>query len=140
MVRIVGTKFNSDFDYLKNDSSNSGTFTIPGSAVVAGGSFAQWGTTITAGQALSLVNTRFRSSKQGNQYYLASVQQSFQRTGTVGGSPAPFTLYFFISHVSGNTIQFLAAVLNPYAGALTLPAGNEIIDVTAKTFKPPNFA
>lgn len=140
MVRVTGTVFNSDFDYLKQDASAPGLITIPSAFNIAGGSAASFSVDLAVGASESLVNTRFKSSKAGNQYYVASVQQALNRTGVAFGSPAAYSIYFYVSHVSGNIVRFTALILNPYSGTLTTEAGVEIIEVLLKTFKQPTFA
>ncbi|RTL04863.1 hypothetical protein EKK58_09570 [Candidatus Dependentiae bacterium] len=139
MVRADGTTLNSDFDYLKNDKKGSTILSVPGSIAIAAGNAAIYSSDISIGEAQSLLNVRFTNNKQGSQYYLASVQLSFNRTGTVSASPAAYSLYFFASHLTGNTIRFTVIIPNPYNNTLTTAAGDEIFDILVKTFKSPSF-
>lgn len=136
MARTDRTILNSDFDTLKNDAAGNATVIIPGSVSLGAGAIAYYTTDIVLGEAQSLLNIRLQSLKEGTQYFLASIQTSFARAGSLGGYNIIITCY----HLTGNTIRCQAIISNPYSSAMTTAGGQETFNFSIKTFKQPRFS
>lgn len=126
----------SDFPTLKNDSTLSAQGTISGSINIS--SFGNTGGYVdgTIGQLGAVARGRIASSKNSNIYYVGQ-SIAFQRTGTVGGSPAPYTLFAFMYRVSADTLRFQVHIPNPYGATLTTQSGDDTIYFYVNTFLPP---
>lgn len=143
MPNVDGILLSTDFDTLKNDDAASTTLVVPGSVSIPGSVSSSSAHIVTAdldvGEAESLLNVRIQSSKEGAKYFLASVQFSLTRTGTVSGFPAIYSIYIFAVHAGGNTVRMTALIPNPYSTTLTGASGSETLTALVKTFQQPEF-
>lgn len=132
------TDFISTTDYatLKNDASTTLTVVVPGSASMPMNTVNNYTTTATIGQAGSSIRGRGNSSRNATIWYVAN-QVSFQRTGTLSGSPTPYTLTAVVYRTAPDTLTLLATIFNPYAGTLTTQSGSETITFEVSTFLSP---
>lgn len=126
----------TDFPTLKNQTSATGTATVPGSIVIAGNDWYGLQADAAIGSIGSLSRGRVSSSKNGNIKYVGH-RFEFTRTGTVLGSPAPYSVFAFIYRVSPSALRFQIYIPNPYSDPLTTEAGSEDITMYATTFVAP---
>lgn len=126
----------TDYATLKNDDSGTFQLVVPGSMNISSGGIYSNITTVTIGG--NSVNTRSQiNSSRDSTLWLAASQVDFQRTGTVGGSPSPYTLFTSINRIGIGELELRIAIVNVAAGTLTTQAGNETITFDIRTFKSP---
>lgn len=140
MPRIDGFIYSSDFDTLKNDDSGTGQVTVPGGATVAASTLGQWSTNVDVGQAEALLNVRVKNNVQGNKWYVAGMNLSFARSGTIPGPVVVgYNVIVNVAHTDSDTVRLLAVVQNPYGSTLTLSATSDIFDFSLRTYLAPDF-
>lgn len=126
----------TDYATLKNDDSGTFQLVVPGSmAILSGASYVN-SLNVTIGS--NSVNTRSQiNSTKSSTIWTASSQVDFPRTGTVGGSPSPYTLFTTINRIGTSTLQLSASIFNSSAGTLTTEAGSDTITFDIRTFLSP---
>lgn len=127
---------NSQFPTQKNEDRVSGIVLIPGSISVPAGATGTATLSLTSGSIGSLTRGQIVSSKNPTNRY-ATQAITFNRTGTVSGSPAPYQIVAFIWRSAPQTVSFQVLLKNPYAATLTGEAGNENITFYANQFVAP---
>lgn len=124
----------SAHDTLKNDAyDTSGSITIPGSASIAVNGRYLVTEDITIGEAGSIADYRFQTSRDTTRDYLSSVITSFTRTGSLGA----YSIFVNAFHVDATTVRIQAQAPNPYGSTLTGQAGDETFTFKIRTFKAP---
>lgn len=126
----------TDYPTLKNDAEIEGQIIIDGSLSIAGGSYETGYADVEIGEPGSLTRTRIASSKNSNTFYWGQVVV-FGRTGTNGGSPAPYDIFVFVNRISLTTLRFQAYIPNPYGTTLTGEAGTDTITIKTNTYIAP---
>lgn len=126
----------TDYATLKNDDSGTFQLAVPGSMVIAsGGTFSSSMDVIIGDDS---VNTRSQiNSSRASTIWVAASQVDFERTGTVLGSPSPYTLFTTINRIGTNTLQLAVAIQNNNIDPLTTQAGDETITFDIRTFLSP---
>lgn len=127
---------NSQFPTTKNDSRGSGDITIPGSIAIASGTSVSGSGSVLSGSLGATSRGRIASTKNFINWYSAQAIV-FNRTGTVGGSPAPYQIIAFMYRSSPSTLTFQVLIHNGYAGTLTTEAGSETIYFYSNQFIAP---
>lgn len=142
MPRIDNLRFTTDFDTFKNDASATVTLVIPGSDVVSAGVVNTYEKTEAIGSPESMLNVSVTNNVTypDGDYFGMSGAISFNRSGTVSGSPANYTIIVMYTHTTGNNIRFLCLVRNPYDSALTLAPTSEAYTFRVRTIKTPRFS
>jgi hypothetical protein len=137
MPRVDKLFLSTDFDTLKSDDSKTTTITITGGAGVAAGATATYSSTINVGQAESMIAAMANNSidQVDGSYVALSVPLRSDRTGS-----APYSIVLRYSHLSGNTVRFVASIYNNSASPLTLSATSETFTIIVRTFRVPKFA
>lgn len=126
----------TDYATLKNDDSGTFQIVVPGSFNIGSGSSYYNPTDIILGS--DSVNTRSQiNSSRSSTVWTAASQVDFQRTGTVGGSPAGYSLLTSINRVDNDTLRIAVNIFNVYAGTLTTQSGSETITFDIRTFLSP---
>lgn len=128
--------YSSDFATLQNDDNNFTTVTVVGGSVLAGGAVSTVSSDLTVGSQRGESRIRISSSKIGSTRYYAGLL-GINRTGTVSGSPAPYTIYVLVSRISATQVRCLCMIQTPYVGSLTTAAGNETFTFKINTFIAP---
>lgn len=126
----------TDFPTLKNDATATANGIIAGSLTIAGGSHVTNFGDVTIGTLGSLARGRISSTKNSSDFYLGQIIL-FDRTGTQGGFPAPYTVAAFMFRIAPTTLRLQIYISNPYAGTLTCEAVDETITFYLNTFVPP---
>lgn len=121
------------FDAMGNDGEATATVTIPGSVSIAAASRYLITADVDVGVSGSMADVRFQSSKAGSQYYLAGVQISFTRTGSLGA----YSVYADAYHLDGDTMRVQAYAVNPYGSTMTGASGDETFTFIIRTYKTP---
>lgn len=126
----------TDYATLKNDDSGTFQLVVPGSMSIGSGTTYTNSIDITLGS--DSVNTRSQiNSSRASTVWVAASQVDFPRTGTVGGSPSPYTLFTIITRIGTNTLQISASIFNSNVGTLTTQSGAETITFDIRTFLSP---
>jgi hypothetical protein len=121
-------------DTLKNEAvDNTASVTIPGSSSVATASRLVASQDITIGEAGSIADLRFQTSRDTTRDYLASTQQSFTRTGSLGA----YSLFVGCFRVSATVVRVQAFIVNPYGSTMTSQSGNETFTFKLRTYRAP---
>jgi hypothetical protein len=128
--------YSSDFATLKNDDNGVTTVTIVSNAVVGAGATYTVSSDLTVGSQLGEGRIRISSSKLGSSKYYAGFL-GVNRTGTVSGSPAPYTLYALVYRINATQMRCICIIQNPNGAALTCAAGDETFTFKVNTFIPP---
>ena len=127
---------NSDFATFKNDDGTVATVLFTGSTNVAGNSSSTVTTDITIGEQASVNRIQISSSKDSSLRY-STLSLSYNRTGTVSGSPAPYDIFAIVTRTSATNLRCSVYVPNPYGSTLTTASGNETFTFYIDTFLPP---
>lgn len=121
-------------DTLKNEAvDNTGSVTIPGSSSVATASRLLVSQDINIGAAGSIADLRFQTSRDTTRDYLASVQQTFTRTGSLG----TYSLFVGCFRVSSTVVRLQAFIVNPYGSTMISQSGNETFTFKLRTYRAP---
>ena|ERR1700757_3009216 len=136
MVKPIHFITSSDFPTLQGDGTASAVGVITGGLTIAAGNYLGTQGDATIGSAGAITRGLIWSSKNGN-IGLVGNGFSFQRTGTVGGAPAAYSLVAFMWRVGPNILRFQIYIPNPYGSTLTTEAGDDTINMYAATFKAP---
>lgn len=126
----------SDFATFKGDAKGNGTVNVPSSVVVAGSGIYTNSIDLTIGKQGAIVRGQISSSKEASEFYSGQMM-SVERTGTVSGSPATYSVYAFFHRPSPTTLRLQVIVPNPYSPTLVGAAGVETFTFFANTFIPP---
>lgn len=127
----------SDYSTLANDDRGDVSVTFPGSqAVTASGGIKSYTSDIELGSLGSSTRWRIASSKDSNKWFVGA-QVLYNRTGTVSGSPASYSILATVTKSSATTVTVIAVVNNPYGATLTTEAGDETFQFHINTFIPP---
>lgn len=138
MIDLANLLLTTDTDTLKNDARNtSATFTVPGSATVAAAAIRTDSADVSVGSLNSSFLAFYATSKEGSKNFPVNIANNLARTGTVGGSPAPYSVYVTAQRVGGTTIRVRSVIYNPYGSTLTLAAGNEVFTFVIRTLIDP---
>lgn len=126
----------TDYATLKNDDSGTFQLVVPGSMNIAsGGVYSNISNVSIGGDS---VNTRSQiNSTRASTIWVAASQVDFQRTGTVSGSPSPYTLFTSINRIGVGELELRIAIVNVSIDTLTTQAGDETITFDIRTFKSP---
>lgn len=136
MVKPIHFITSSDFPTLQGDGTANASGVVTGSLPIAAGSYISSQGDVTIGSAGAITRGLIWSSKNGN-IGLVGNGFSFDRTGTAGGAPAPYSLIAFMWRTGPTTLRFQIYIPNPYGSTLTTEAGNDTITMTAATFIAP---
>lgn len=120
-------------DTLKNDDDTTVTVTIPGSTVIAAAGQSLASSDVTIGSDQSMADFRVQTSRDTTRDYLATIQLTFNRSGSLGSYPIYVTAY----HLSAGIIRVQAFAVNNYGSSMTGQAGNETFTFKIRTFKAP---
>lgn len=126
----------SDFPTLKNDEKVKVEGTILGGITVPASDVVSAFVDVEVGTNGAPTRCRISSSKNNNYQYVTSTV-TFNRSGTVSGSPTSYGVLCFIQRVSATTIRFQVNINNPYGSDLTTEAGDDTITWYVSTFIPP---
>lgn len=126
---------NSQFPTQKNEDGYSGNIIIPGSTSIPAGATATGRIDLIAGSIGSISRGRISSTKSTNPYVTQAI--SYTRTGTVSGSPAPYTMVAFIWRSAPDTLTFQVLLKNGYGSTLISEAGTETIQFYSSQFVAP---
>lgn len=126
----------TDYATLKNDDSGTFQLVVPGSMAILSGGFYSNTSNVTLG--FKSANTRSQiNSSRSSTIWTAASQVDFARTGTVLGSPSPYSLFTMINRVGDNTIEISVLIFNNNANTLTTQSGAETITFDIRTFLSP---
>ena len=126
----------TDFPTSKNDSIATGDVTIPNGFVVTGGNTAQASINVTSGTIGATSRARIASSKNFMNWYVTQAI-TYQRVGTVGGSPFAYNIVAFVRRSSPTTVTFQVLLKNESASPLTVAPGDETIYFYSNQFVAP---
>lgn len=131
---IDPSQFNltTDLDTIINDSYQTASVVIPGSIVLAAGGRAIYTSDVTISNS-AVADIRYQTSRDTTRDYLASIQMSFTRTGSLGG----YSLFIDGYHTSPTNLRLQAFITNPYGSTMTAQAGDETISFKIRTYKDP---
>jgi hypothetical protein len=127
---------NSDYASLKRDGLAVVQTTLSGSTSIASGSTFEWHEDTTAGSAGALNLGLIQSANNGRGFHFMNAI-NFTKTGTVSGSPTPYSVLCFISRPSATTVRCNVQILNPYGSTLTTEASDDTITFAAYTLVAP---
>jgi hypothetical protein len=141
MVKPSQFILTTDYATLKNDDADSTSVTAPGAQVVPAavgplGGYLEYHTDLEVGVQGSITRLQISSSKQSNIVY-STRTLSLDRTGTVLGMPAIYSVVAFTYRVGPTTLRCQVYIQNPNADPLTTEAGNETFTFYVNTFIPP---
>lgn len=131
----------TDYATLKNDDSDTTSVTAPGAVSVPAavgpvGGYVEYHQDLTIGTAGAITRLQIESSKNAGVVYAARTL-SIDRTGTVGGSPANYSIIAFAYRTAPTTLRCQVYISNPNAGTLTTAAGDETFTFYINTFLAP---
>lgn len=128
----------SDFPTFKNDNNgvtSTVTLTMPGSQSVPGNGSVEYTADVVQGAAGAICSAMIYTTKSLVQN--AAQTLILTRIGVTSGSPAPYSVAFYIRRLNTTTIRCEAVIQNPYSTTLTGEAGDETATFTIRTFVPP---
>jgi hypothetical protein len=126
----------TDYATLKNDDSGTFQLVVPGSMSIASGATYTNSSDVILGDDSVNLRSQINSSRAST-IWVATTQLDLPRTGTVLGSPSPYTLFTTVDRVGTNTIRVAAAIFNNAANTLTTQSGAETITFDLRTFLSP---
>lgn len=131
----------TDYATLKNDDSDSSTVTAPGAQVVPAaigpvGGYVEYHTDVSIGTQGAISRLQIASSK-GSDIVYSTRTLSFNRTGTILGNPADYSIIAFAYRVAPTTLRCQVYIQNPNSDPLVTEAGNETFTFYLNTFLAP---
>lgn len=128
--------FSTDYPTLKQQTGAGALITLPGSLVIGPNGTLETHGDATVGTVGSLLRTRISSSFNGNEPLVGDAV-IFNRTGTISGSPVPYSVLAIVYRISPTQLRFQAFIQNPYGANLTTQAGTDAIKIWSVCFLAP---